>query len=148
MAGGGAMISANRIVEALGGDEVFHHRFGSDLEWAKQVAAGLPVSVVEYMIRTKLLERKEVFRLIVSLRTFDRRKGQRLTRDESDRAERIARMSAMAQDVFGNPEKAHRWLRKPNKALDGTVPLDLCQTDAGVRLVETLLDRIAYGDFS
>lgn len=142
------MISANRIVDALGGDEVFHHRFGSDLEWAKQIAAGLPVSVVDYMIRTNLLDRQEVFRLIVPMRTFERRKGQRLSRDESDRAERIARMSAMAQDVFGNAEKAHRWLRKPNRALEGTVPLDLCQTDAGVRLVEALLDRIAFGDFT
>lgn len=142
------MIPANRIVDALGGDEVFQHRFGSDLEWAKQIAAGLPVSVVDYMIRTNLLDRQEVFRLIVPMRTFERRKGQRLSRDESDRAERIARMAAMAQDVFGNAEKAHRWLRKPNRALEGTAPLDLCQTDAGVRLVEALLDRIAFGDFT
>jgi putative toxin-antitoxin system antitoxin component (TIGR02293 family) len=144
----GVMISANRIIDALGGDEVFHHQVRNELDWAKRIAEGLPVAVVDYMVRTNLLDRQEVFRLIVPMRTYDRRKGQRLSRDESDRAERIARMSAMAQDVFGNPDKAHRWLRKPNRALDGTVPLDLCQTDAGARLVETVLDRIAFGDFT
>jgi uncharacterized protein (DUF2384 family) len=45
-------------------------------------------------------------------------------------------------------EKASHWLQTSNRGLGGEVPLDLMDTDAGVREVETVLGRIEYGLFS
>lgn len=67
-----------------------------------------------------------------------------LTTTESDRALRFERISTMADRVFGNHEKAQRWLRKRSRVLN-QVPIDLLQSEAGARLVEDELNRIAYG---
>jgi putative toxin-antitoxin system antitoxin component (TIGR02293 family) len=59
--------------------------------------------------------------------------------------ERIARVTAKAEATFGSKEKAHRWLCRPTTSLNGEEPLKLLDTEAGARLVEDLLIRIAHG---
>jgi putative toxin-antitoxin system antitoxin component (TIGR02293 family) len=51
----------------------------------------------------------------------------------------------MAERVFGDFEKAHRWLRKPSRTIAGAVPLALLKTETGAYLVEQTLHRIDYG---
>ena len=68
-----------------------------------------------------------------------------LNRDESDRAVRIARILALAEGVFGDHEKALRWLRKPKRRFENRSPLELLVTDVGSRAVEELLYQIDYG---
>jgi putative toxin-antitoxin system antitoxin component (TIGR02293 family) len=89
----------------------------------------------------------ELFDLVVPRRTLARRRqtGERLSPEESDRAVRLARLTAMAERVFGDDEKAHRWLRKPSRSLAGAVPLALMKTETGAHLVEQTLHRIDYG---
>jgi putative toxin-antitoxin system antitoxin component (TIGR02293 family) len=70
-----------------------------------------------------------------------------MTVEESDRLTRISRINAVATEQFGNAEKAARWLRKPNRALDGAAPLDLLATGEGARVVEETIMRIAHGLF-
>ena len=60
-------------------------------------------------------------------------------------AARVARVQTAADEAFGNPEKAYRWLRKPNRGLGGQVPLELLSTEAGARVVEQALERIVHG---
>ncbi|RWP37764.1 MbcA/ParS/Xre antitoxin family protein [Mesorhizobium sp.] len=67
-----------------------------------------------------------------------------LTIAESGRALQLERISTMADRVFGNHEKAQRWLRKPSRVLN-QVPIDLLQSEAGATLVEDELNRIASG---
>ena len=74
--------------------------------------------------------------------------GSKLSAEESDRTMRVARVFASAKETLGTAEKASRWLQKSNLALGGHVPLDLLDTDAGVREVETILNRIEYGIYS
>jgi putative toxin-antitoxin system antitoxin component (TIGR02293 family) len=50
-----------------------------------------------------------------------------------------------AEKALGDAEKAGRWLRKPNRALGGTRPLDLLASDVGARMVERALTRIEHG---
>ena len=57
----------------------------------------------------------------------------------------LTRIQALAEDVFGNPENANRWLREPLAILDGKAPLEVARTQAGVRLVEQLLAKIDWG---
>jgi len=91
--------------------------------------------------------RDELFDLVVPRRTFARRRlaNDLLSQEESDRAVRLARLTAMAERIFGEAERAHRWLRKPSRTLDGVVPLTLMKTETGAHLVEQTLHRIDYG---
>jgi putative toxin-antitoxin system antitoxin component (TIGR02293 family) len=50
--------------------------------------------------------------------------------------------------MIGNAEKAAQWLRTPNRALGGEVPIDQLDTDLGSKEVENILGRIAYGVYS
>ncbi|MER8701331.1 MULTISPECIES: MbcA/ParS/Xre antitoxin family protein [unclassified Mesorhizobium] len=66
-----------------------------------------------------------------------------LTITESERALRL-RISTMADRVFGNHERAQRWLRKRSRVLN-EAPINLLQSETGAMLVEEELNRIAYG---
>jgi putative toxin-antitoxin system antitoxin component (TIGR02293 family) len=89
----------------------------------------------------------EIFALVVPKRTLARRlsDGEPLTVEETDKAVRLARIDRLAANVFGEPAKAHRWLRKPKKALGGETPLAYLATEAGARVVEDMLHRIDHG---
>jgi len=68
-----------------------------------------------------------------------------LTPDQSDRLLRVARVLALAEEVFGSQDKAHLWLRRPTTVLAGEAPLEWLDTEEGAREVETVLGRIAHG---
>jgi len=92
----------------------------------------------------------EIFALVVPKRTFARRVKRRepLTVEETDRAVRLARVADLAERIFGDKEKAHRWLRKPKRTLGQAAPLTYLASEAGARLVEDMLWRIDYGFFA
>lgn len=73
-----------------------------------------------------------------------RRPSGRLSLVESDRLYRIARIFALAKDVFEDEERAIEWLRRPQFGLGDRIPLDLINTEVGAREVESLLLRIEY----
>jgi putative toxin-antitoxin system antitoxin component (TIGR02293 family) len=60
----------------------------------------------------------------------------------------LARIYASAVETLGDYSKAAEWLKTPNRALRGGRPLDQLDTDPGVREVEDVLGRIAYGVYS
>jgi putative toxin-antitoxin system antitoxin component (TIGR02293 family) len=92
---------------------------------------------------------EEIWALVVPKRTLARRvaKSEPLTVEETDRALRLERIATLADRVFGNPVKAHRWMRKPKHLLDGRTPVDFLATEAGARQVEEMLYRIEHGIF-
>jgi len=54
-----------------------------------------------------------------------------------------------AVDVFGDETKAGMWLRTPNQALGGLIPLKLMHAERhGYKKVRTILGRIEYGVYS
>jgi len=81
-------------------------------------------------------------------RTFIRRKGKDLARDESDRVLRAARITKLAMSVFEADAKGKEWLTTPNPVLGNSRPIDLCRTDQGASEVEQELGRIEWGEFS
>ena len=87
---------------------------------------------------------------MIPRRTLAHRKArrQRLTADESDRLTRVVRAVGRAAEALGSDERAGRWLRQPNRALDGHAPLDLLDSDVGARTVERVLGRVEHGVFS
>jgi putative toxin-antitoxin system antitoxin component (TIGR02293 family) len=57
-------------------------------------------------------------------------------------------IQARAIEVLENERKAMHWLRTPNRALQGAVPMTLLDTPAGKEEVLTILGRIEYGVYS
>jgi putative toxin-antitoxin system antitoxin component (TIGR02293 family) len=89
----------------------------------------------------------EIYALVLPRRTLTHRRARReaLSRDESDRVVRIARVVALSEAVFGERQRCWRWLRAPKRQFHGRAPVQLLATEAGARLVEELLHRIDEG---
>jgi putative toxin-antitoxin system antitoxin component (TIGR02293 family) len=121
-------------------------RIRSDRDLASLVEKRLPATAIQSMLRGGLSD-AEVFQLIVPRRTLAHRiaKHQSLSKGESDKAVRVARITAMAEEVFGEAERAWRWLRKPKRHFDGKTPIDMLASEAGARIVEEMISQIDDG---
>jgi putative toxin-antitoxin system antitoxin component (TIGR02293 family) len=107
---------------------------------------GFSLDVVDRALRTGKLSMMELDRLVIPRKTLaHRRTLGSLTPDQSDRLSRVLRMIDETESTFGDPAKAHAWLRRPSSLLDGESPLDRLDTDFGIRQVEAILERIAHG---
>jgi putative toxin-antitoxin system antitoxin component (TIGR02293 family) len=93
---------------------------------------------------------EELYRFIAPRRTLARRiaSGEPLTVQENDSALRVARVMKLAERVFGELDRAQRWLRKPNRGMEGIVPLDLLESESGAILVEQSLHQIDHGIYA
>jgi putative toxin-antitoxin system antitoxin component (TIGR02293 family) len=142
------MSALQYVIDVLGGTRVFKGSTRPDAtEMLELVRAGLPYQALASMRERLNLSLPEAAILLhVPLRTLARRRHDRkLDAGESDRLYRLARIAAQAVDVLGSEEKAAMWLRRPNRALNGGVPLGLLDTDLGSRQIEDILGRIAHG---
>ena len=115
---------------------------GSEFDLARLAEDRLPTDVVRSMTNQGLTT-KEIHALIIPERTLKHRRSrqERLSRDESDKAIRTARVLAQAESTLGNREKALHWMRQPRQRFEGRTPIDLLSTEAGGRLVEVRLRR-------
>jgi putative toxin-antitoxin system antitoxin component (TIGR02293 family) len=138
------------VVEELGGEPVLGRSLRTETDLQAAIREGFPQTVVEEVMHAARLTLKELAAsLDLSPRSLQRRRREgRLARYESDRLYRLARIIALAKHYVGDDEKATRWLRRPNRALGGTTPLALIDTELGARAVENVLGRIAYGGVS
>lgn len=142
------MTATEYVLDVLGGASVFKGRtVPTSTELHRRIKRGLPYRSLE-SVRDRLglsvLETCSV--LHMPPRTLARRRQTRkLDPDESDRLYRIARVAAQAFAVLGTEDKAATWLRRPNRALNGEVPIRLLDTDVGARQVEDILGRIEHG---
>jgi putative toxin-antitoxin system antitoxin component (TIGR02293 family) len=117
----------------------------SGLELAEIVEQGLPTANLD-VLKAKGLTFAEMNAIIPS-RTLKHRKarGENLSAEETERAVRVASIIRLAEKVFGNHEKAMRWLRGEDDQLGGRTPLSMLQTETGGRLVESMLWGIEEG---
>ena len=93
---------------------------------------------------------EEISTLVVSRRTLARRRAanEPLSVEETDKALRLERIAALAERVFGDPQKAYRWLRQPKRMLGGATPVAFLASETGGRTVEEMLYRIEHGIFA
>ena len=144
-------MTAAAITDVLGGRKVFKGASVAGKNLSELTREGLPASALTQLAEKLGVDRKRIAAILsISERTLSRRlaAGQRLTAEESDRTMRLARVVSQAVSTLGTLEKASHWLQAPNRALEGEMPLELMDTDAGVREVETVLGRIEYGLYS
>jgi putative toxin-antitoxin system antitoxin component (TIGR02293 family) len=139
------------ITTVLGGKRTLKRTVDSDAGLRTMTREGVPVGTLPALAQELAIERKTLARVVgISDRTLSRRlaSSSRLSAEESDRTVRLARVVALAKETLGSSRKASLWLQTPNRALEDERPLDLLDTDGGVRSVETILGRIAYGIYS
>lgn len=139
-------------LDLMGGSRVFGKRFENQLDLADLIMDGLPRKAAQAVrSHLDLTEQELAHSLGISQKTLQRQAKaavERLSPTQGDRLYRLARIVAFAEEVLEDPERAHRWLREPQRGLGSRRPLDLLQTEAGAREVEDLLGRIEYGVLS
>ena len=89
-------------------------------------------------------DRKKLLYRIIPEATYKRRRSN-LTADESERAERLARVFATTEYVWNSEDDARAFLSTPHPMLQGRTPLDVSMTELGARRVEELLWKLYYG---
>lgn len=134
------------VARKLGGIPVLGTEVHSQADLAMVVRRRLPLAALRGLSLAGLSD-QEIEKFVIPQRTRRHRaeKHQPLTVDESDRAVRLVRIQSLAEETFGNAEIANRWLRKGLAELGGETPLAVAQTEAGVRVIETILGKIAWG---
>ncbi len=134
------------VVHKLGGRAALGADVFSQADLARVVQHGIRLKVLKHVLNAGFSQ-QEIERFIIPARTLSHRKTRKepLTIEESDRVVRLTRIQALAEDVFGDVQKANRWLRESLGILDGKSPLELARTEAGARLVEQILAKIDWG---
>ncbi|CAL8479070.1 MULTISPECIES: antitoxin Xre/MbcA/ParS toxin-binding domain-containing protein [Caballeronia] len=137
------LVSPERIAAVMALKPVPH----SVAELDEQIRGGLPKSAlkegVEHATRSAE-ERRALLARIVPEATFKRRRD-RLSPDESERTERLARVVATAQYVWDDEDDAREFLNVPHPMLEGRTPLEVSLTELGARRVEELMWKLFYG---
>lgn len=134
------------VARKLGGPSVLGSDVRSQADLAGVVQRRLPLASLKGLSSAGLSE-QEIERFVIPQRTRRHRaeKNQPLTVEESDRAVRLVRIQSLAEETFEDAGKANRWLRKGLAELGGEAPLTVAQTEAGARVIETILGKIAWG---
>jgi putative toxin-antitoxin system antitoxin component (TIGR02293 family) len=137
------MVTAQPIAEILG----LGTSIRSMQELDNAVNAGLPkrslVLLSSRLYRDTRAASAFKFKVIPAA-TWKRRQ-KRLSRQESERIERLARVLAFAEYVLDDRDEAREWMNAPHRELDGKSPLEAAQTEIGARRVESVLNKLLFG---
>ena len=137
------MVAAKCIAEILG----LPSSIPTVRELESAVSAGLPKRSLE-RLSARLHEDSRAARAykfqVVPQATWKRR-STRLSAEESERTERLARVLATAEYVWDDRERAREWMSRAHRELDGQTPLGAARTELGARRVEDLLDKLFFG---
>ena len=123
----------------------------SEVDLIERLQRGLSPHAVRSLRARVGLTDAEIYRLIAPRRTLERREseGQSLSAEEADRAVRVARVAALAQQVFSaKPRYSGEWLRAPQRALADRSPIEVLDRESGARAVEEILLGIEHGIFA
>jgi putative toxin-antitoxin system antitoxin component (TIGR02293 family) len=138
-------INAPAVARILGGQKTLRRRVRTLTDLREAVAEGLPVSALEAAVEYITGDARRAGSLrdrIVPRATRYRR--ERLKPAESERLERLARVMAMAEEVWESKADAQEFLTTPQPLLEDLTPLDLAQSELGARQVEDLLMQLEY----
>jgi putative toxin-antitoxin system antitoxin component (TIGR02293 family) len=143
------MIEVENVARVLGGQAVLGREIVSLMELEEIVSEGLPVEALQHcsdvIYRTRQ-QRQSFVHKVVPTSTWKRRLQSRtLSVNESEKTERLARVVATAQLVWGDDDDARTFLDTPHPELHGKRPIEAALTELGARRVEDILWAIYYG---
>jgi putative toxin-antitoxin system antitoxin component (TIGR02293 family) len=114
----------------------------------KAVESGLPRNalrhVAECIAGADEAKIGAVERQVVPKTTLERR-NTRLSPQESERTERVARMLVHARRALGTEAEASEFMMSPHPELDGRSPIEATKTDLATRRTEQLLNALEFG---
>jgi putative toxin-antitoxin system antitoxin component (TIGR02293 family) len=120
----------------------------SEAERLKRIHEGFSPTLTQALRVTFRLQEIQVEVLLnASTSTLERRRKEhkRLDSVASERLDRIATVSRLAEEVFEDKQAATDWLSRCNDALGGQAPIMLCETDIGAKQVRRTLHAIEWG---
>jgi putative toxin-antitoxin system antitoxin component (TIGR02293 family) len=125
----------------------------SAFEIHEMIEKGLPSQdIIAFVESVSVLQDRRVVVKVIGMseRTLYRRvkHPEPLTAEQGSRAWRFAEILTKAEDVFGDPEEAARWMNTPAMGLEGRKPIDLITTQVGYELVNDFLTRMDYGVYT
>jgi len=138
--------AGHEVLHSMGKKLGIRSSLKSDADLVALVEERLPVGAISALMEHGILE-KEIYSVIVPRRTLQHRRARKedLSREESDRAVRLARLAALTEKIFGDSKEGMLWLRSPKKRFRGRTAMDMITTETGSRLVEEALYQIDEG---
>jgi putative toxin-antitoxin system antitoxin component (TIGR02293 family) len=118
----------------------------SEADLVAFVEGRIPISAITALIQQGIQE-KEIYSVVIPRRTLEHRRSrkEKLSREESDRAVRLAHLVVLTERIFADRETGLHWLRTPKKRFAGRTPMEMMATETGGRLVEKFLYQIDEG---
>lgn len=138
-------IHPRRVADLIGGERTLGRVIRDARELRHAVEHGLPVSALDNVMRHISRDDRNAAELkdrIIPRTTLRRR--HRLDAEESQWVERLARMTALAEEVWEDDDLAHEFLTSAQPRLEGERPVDLARSELGTGQVEALLMKIEY----
>lgn len=123
----------------------------SGFDYITQGEKGITTSSIDELAGYLGVTRKTIAEdiLDISVKTLERKKSsERLNKKISSHAIEIAKLMEHAYEVFGTDDKVRLWVNAPNKALNGSKPVELMDTLTGLVMIGDVLGRIQEGVFS
>jgi putative toxin-antitoxin system antitoxin component (TIGR02293 family) len=113
-----------------------------------QIKIGFPAHLFQAMVLTFNLPQHSASVLLnTSVTTFKRNIQDHKALDAitSERLDRIASISNLAESTFGDRDVVAQWMSRSNKALGGLAPILLCETEIGARQIRRALHALEWG---
>ena len=137
------MISAQQIAEVMGGRAVFRREFQSMHELDQLIASGkMPRGALDVLAR-KLSDESSFKYSIMPKASYTRHES--LPEKHAQTTERLARVFALAVEIWQDEADAKRFLTTPHPELNGDTPLARAKSEIGARAVEEVMDRARHG---
>jgi putative toxin-antitoxin system antitoxin component (TIGR02293 family) len=135
-----------RVAQMLGGPAILRRRVRTWVDLDDVVRAGLPKRSLQLVAKRVVEPGASVSAFVYSVvppATFKRR--SRLSAQESERTERLARVVALAEAIWRDEYQTRAFLNRRHPLLDDETPLSVARTEIGARRVENLLRDVEHG---
>lgn len=146
-----AIISRSERTLALLGGGRFIHLSARDLSNPAKVTnfvrEGLPVRSAQYARKHSGVP-NHLFDKVVARTTLNsarNSKSKRLSKHLSETILRAVKIIALAEEAFGDHDRAMHWLNNANPAMGDEFPITLTDTESGAKWVELVLSRMMHG---
>jgi putative toxin-antitoxin system antitoxin component (TIGR02293 family) len=140
-------VNAVSTAKMLGGEKILGVEVKSERDLEKIVIKGLPIDAIFQIIDRIFPKQLDKYYQLVPRTTLIRRQkeGSPLSIEESQKAERIARVFSFAVEVWGNENKAREFMTKSHPMLEDRTPFEVSLSELGARAVEQILGRLMLG---
>lgn len=139
------MVGPKEVVELLGGRTGLGRGVKTLADLDAVVHSGLPRSSLDRVLAHAApeSERAKLRNRVVPRASYQR--SRRLSPVHSATTERLARITALAQWVWEDEQKAQEFLWRPHPELSGRRPIEAALTELGAREVEEVIERGIHG---